>query len=68
MLDTLTEKDLQEASQQWRRRWDRCLRAGGNYFEGEAANKLYDGFYDFFSVSPEYFGLNFVLIVLLYGM
>jgi hypothetical protein len=35
LLDTLTEKDLQEAFQKWRRRWDRCLNAGGNYFEGD---------------------------------
>jgi hypothetical protein len=35
VLDTLTEKDFQEAFQKWRRRWDRCLHAGGNYFEDE---------------------------------
>jgi hypothetical protein len=35
VLDILTEKDLQEAFQKWRRRWDRCLHAGGNYFEGD---------------------------------
>jgi transposase len=29
--DTLTEKDFQEAFQKLRRRWDRCLHAGGNY-------------------------------------
>jgi hypothetical protein len=34
MLDTLTEKDFQAAFQKWRR-WDRCLHAGGNYFEGD---------------------------------
>jgi hypothetical protein len=34
VLDTLTEKDFQEAFQKWRRRWDRCLHAGGNYVEG----------------------------------
>ena len=33
VLDTLTEKNFQEAFQKWRRRWDRCLHAGGNYFE-----------------------------------
>jgi hypothetical protein len=31
VLDTLTEKDFQEAFQKWRR-WDRCLHAGGNCF------------------------------------
>lgn len=35
VLNTLTEKDFQEAFQKWRRRWDRCLHAGGNYFEGD---------------------------------
>jgi hypothetical protein len=35
VLDTLTEKDFQEAFHKWRRRWDRCLHAGGNYFEGD---------------------------------
>jgi hypothetical protein len=54
VLDTLTEKDYQEALQKWRRRWDRCLHAGGNYFEGDGE------FYDFYSVSPEYFGHTLV--------
>jgi hypothetical protein len=35
VLDTLTENNFQEAFQKWRRRWDRCLHAGGNYFEGD---------------------------------
>jgi hypothetical protein len=35
VLDTVTEKDFQEAFQKWRRRWDRCVHAGGNYFEGD---------------------------------
>jgi hypothetical protein len=35
VLDTLTEKDFQEAFQKCRRRWDRCLHAEGNYFEGD---------------------------------
>jgi len=35
VLDTLVGKDFQEAFQKWRRRWDRCLHAGGNYFEGD---------------------------------
>jgi hypothetical protein len=35
VLDTLTENDFQEASQKWRRRWDRCLHAGGNYVESD---------------------------------
>jgi hypothetical protein len=35
VLDTLTENYFQEALQKSRRRWDQCLRAGGNYFEGD---------------------------------
>jgi hypothetical protein len=35
VLDTLTEKDFQEASEKWRRCWGRCLHVGGNYFEGD---------------------------------
>jgi hypothetical protein len=37
MLDTLTEKDFQEAFKKWRREWDRCLHAGRSYFEGDGA-------------------------------
>jgi hypothetical protein len=35
VLDAVTEKDIQEAFQKWRRRWDRRLHAGWNYFEGD---------------------------------
>jgi hypothetical protein len=35
VLNTLTEKDFQEEFQNWRRRWDRCLHLGGNYFQGD---------------------------------
>jgi hypothetical protein len=35
LLDSLTEKDFQEAFQKWRRRWDRCPHVGGNYFEDD---------------------------------
>jgi hypothetical protein len=35
VLDTVTEKGFQKAFQKWRRRWDRCLYAGGNYFEDD---------------------------------
>jgi hypothetical protein len=37
MLDPLTENYFHEAFQKRSRRWDRCLHAGRNYFEG------YDG-------------------------
>jgi hypothetical protein len=39
VLDTRTEKDFQEAFQKWRRRWDRCLHVGGNYFEGDGGRE-----------------------------
>jgi len=37
VLDTLIERDFQEAFQKWRRQWDQCLHAGGNYFEGDSS-------------------------------
>jgi ribosomal protein L28 len=37
VFDTLTEKEFQEAFQKCRRRWDPCLHAGGNYFEGDGS-------------------------------
>jgi hypothetical protein len=59
VLGTLTEKDFQEAFQKLRRRWNRCLHAGGNYFEG------YGEFYDFYSFCPEYFGYHLVISILI---
>jgi hypothetical protein len=35
VLDSVTERDLQEGVQEWRRRWDRCVHLGGDYFEGD---------------------------------
>jgi hypothetical protein len=37
VLRTLQEQDFQHAFQQWQRRWDRCVAAQGDYFEGDAA-------------------------------
>jgi len=37
VLDTLMEKDFQEAFLKWRRGWGQCLHAGGNYFEGDGS-------------------------------
>ena len=34
---TLREQDFQHEFQQWQRRWDRCVVAKGDYFEGNAA-------------------------------
>ena len=35
LLNTLTDKDLRHCFQQWQRRMERCIQAGGNYFEGD---------------------------------
>jgi hypothetical protein len=35
VLDSVTERDFQEAFQKWGRWWDRCVHAGGNCFEGD---------------------------------
>jgi len=37
VLGTLREQDFQHAFQQQQRRWDRCVTAQGDYFEGDAA-------------------------------
>jgi hypothetical protein len=55
VLDTVTEKDFQEAFQKWKRRWDWCLHAGGTTSRAMATDKPYREFYDFYSVSSEYF-------------
>jgi hypothetical protein len=39
VIDTLLEKDVQEAFQKWKRRWGRCLHAGGKYFEGDSGRQ-----------------------------
>jgi len=40
VLGTLQEQDFQHAFQQWQWRWDRCVAAQGDYFEGDAAQTL----------------------------
>ena len=37
VLGTLREQDFQHAFQQWQRRWDRCVTAQEDCFEGNAA-------------------------------
>ncbi|PNF42588.1 hypothetical protein B7P43_G03094, partial [Cryptotermes secundus] len=37
VLDTLTKKDFQDAFEEWQKRWDRCMRSQGDYFEGDGA-------------------------------
>jgi hypothetical protein len=36
-LGKLRDQDFQHAFQRWQRRWDRCVVAQGNYFEGDTA-------------------------------
>ncbi|PNF22065.1 hypothetical protein B7P43_G09729 [Cryptotermes secundus] len=36
-LNALTKKDLQDAFKKWQKRWDRCMRSQGDYFEGDGA-------------------------------
>ena len=34
VLDTIPKRDFQGCFQAWQKRWDRCIRAKGEYFEG----------------------------------
>jgi len=62
MLGSLIVKDFQEAFQKWRRQWDQCLHAGGNYFSRvTVANRPYGEFYDSDSVILENFGYHLVM-------
>jgi hypothetical protein len=38
VLKTLTFKDFQECMESWKNRWDRCIYAQGDYFEGDSGN------------------------------
>jgi len=38
VLNTLTPADFSECFQKWQNRWDRCIQAQGNYFEGDVGN------------------------------
>jgi hypothetical protein len=35
VLNSLTEHDFQDAFKKRQKRWDRCVRADGDYFEGD---------------------------------
>jgi hypothetical protein len=37
VLGMLQKQDFQHVFQQWQRRWNRCVAAQGDYFEGDAA-------------------------------
>jgi len=36
-LRAITESAFQEAFQQWKERWERCIASRGDYFEGDSA-------------------------------
>jgi hypothetical protein len=36
-LRAITERAFQEAIQQWKKRWERCIASTGDYFEGDSA-------------------------------
>jgi len=35
VLDTVPKRDFQGCFQAWQKCWDRCIRAKGEYFEGD---------------------------------
>jgi hypothetical protein len=36
-LGAITESAFQEAFQQWKKSWERCIASRGDYFEGDSA-------------------------------
>jgi hypothetical protein len=36
-LRAIVESGFQEALQQWKKRWERCIASRGDYFEGDSA-------------------------------
>jgi transposase len=38
VLNTLTPADFSEYFQKWKNRWNRCIQAQGDYFEGDGGN------------------------------
>jgi len=37
-LNTLTPADFNECFQKWQNRWDHCMQAQSDYFEGDGGN------------------------------
>jgi hypothetical protein len=35
VLDSIKENDFHGAFEEWKKRWDRCIRSQGEYFEGD---------------------------------
>jgi hypothetical protein len=38
VIDTLTFENFQGCMKSWEIRWDRCIHAQGDYFEGDGGN------------------------------
>jgi hypothetical protein len=38
VLNTLTPADFNDCFQKWQNRWNRCIQAQGDYFEGDGGN------------------------------
>jgi hypothetical protein len=36
-LRSIPKQAFQECSQNWKKRWGRCIKSGGEYFEGDEA-------------------------------
>jgi hypothetical protein len=39
-LRSIPKKAFQECFQNWKKRWERCIKCGGEYFEGDRAQEL----------------------------
>ena len=63
VLDTLIEKDFQEAFQIWRSGGTGVYMREGTTLRVMAADRPYGNFYEFYSVSPENFGSTLVYIL-----
>jgi hypothetical protein len=37
VLDSIKESDFHSVFEAWKNRWDRCIRARGDYFEGNGS-------------------------------
>jgi hypothetical protein len=35
VLDSIKDNDFHDAFEAWKKRWDRCIRSQGDYFEGD---------------------------------
>jgi hypothetical protein len=39
LVNTLTERDFQDAIKKWQKRWEQCIRTEGDYFEVIVASR-----------------------------